>query len=74
MVDFDVELPTFRVPRPKEWPGIAKRKLREYKRVLNITKKPSSEEFKSISKVTGIGMIVIGLTGFVVFMIAQLIQ
>ncbi|RZD32018.1 MAG: protein translocase SEC61 complex subunit gamma [uncultured DHVE6 group euryarchaeote] len=47
------------------------RKFREYKRVLSITKKPSMDEFKAIVKVTGLGMAVIGLIGFVIFMIVQ---
>ncbi len=68
----DIEVPEFKLPKPKELPGITKKKLKEYKRVLSITKKPSGDEFKSISKVTGIGMVVIGVVGFLVFMVAQL--
>ena len=51
-----------------------KRKLMEYKRVLKITKKPSSMEFKSIAKVTAIGIFLIGLIGFAIHMIATFIQ
>ncbi len=51
-----------------------KRKLMEYKRVLKITKKPSSMEFKSIAKVTAIGILLIGLIGFAIHMIATFIQ
>lgn len=70
----DVELPEFKLPKLKDLPNIGKRKIKEYRRVLSITKKPSGEEFKSISKVTGMGMIIIGLAGFVIFMIAQVFQ
>ena len=35
----------------------------ESKRVFKITKKPSNEEFKTIVKVTAIGVVLIGLLG-----------
>ena len=35
-------------------------------RVFKVTKKPSMEEFKIIVKVSGIGMLIIGLIGFVI--------
>ena len=38
-------------------------------RVLRITKKPTGMEFKTIVKVSGIGILVIGLLGFIVQMI-----
>lgn len=43
--------------------------LRECKRVLKITRKPSMEEFKTIVKVCAIGMGVIGLIGFLIQMV-----
>ena len=43
--------------------------LQEYKRVFNLTRKPTWEELKTIIKVTGLGILVIGLIGFLVFMI-----
>jgi len=49
-----------------------KRFVIECKRVLKVTKKPSNLEFKTIVKVSGLGMIVIGLIGFIVQMIKQL--
>ena len=45
----------------------------ECKRVLTVTKKPEMEEFKAIVKVTGLGILVIGLVGFLVTMLHQLI-
>ena len=59
------------LPKPKEFPGIAKRKLKEYARVLRITKKPSKEEYKSIVKASALGMVIIGLVGFVIHMVSQ---
>lgn len=42
-------------------------------RVLTVTKKPDSFEYKTIVKVSGLGIAVIGLIGFVVTMIRQLV-
>ena len=49
-----------------------KRFIIECKRVLMVTKKPDSMEFKTIVKVSGLGMAVIGLIGFVIQMIKQI--
>jgi protein transport protein SEC61 subunit gamma-like protein len=45
----------------------------ECKRVFIITKKPTKEEFKTIIKVSGLGMIIIGLVGFLIHFIKQLL-
>ncbi|MBI4738393.1 protein translocase SEC61 complex subunit gamma [Candidatus Woesearchaeota archaeon] len=45
----------------------------ECKRVFIVTKKPTKEEFKTIVKVSGLGMILIGLVGFLIILIKQLI-
>ncbi len=42
-------------------------------RVLKITKKPSSFEFKTIVKVSGLGILIIGLLGFFIQMLRQLL-
>ena len=44
----------------------------ECKRVLKVTKKPSMEEFKAIVKVTALGMLLIGLIGFIITTIGVL--
>ncbi|MBU1204560.1 MAG: protein translocase SEC61 complex subunit gamma [Nanoarchaeota archaeon] len=44
----------------------------ECKRVFRVTKKPSNLEFKTIVKASGLGMIIIGLIGFMIQMIKQL--
>ena len=47
--------------------------LAECKRVLQLTKKPNKTEFWTIVKVTGIGILLIGLIGFIVSMVKYLI-
>ena len=46
--------------------------ITESVRVLKVTRKPTKLEFKTIVKVSGLGMIIIGLLGFVITMIKQL--
>ena len=48
--------------------------INESIRVIKITKKPSSEEFKTTVKVTGIGLLIIGFIGFIIHIISQLIR
>ena len=43
-------------------------------RVLKITKKPTGKEFKTIVIVTGLGILLIGLIGFLITLIAQTIR
>ncbi len=47
--------------------------LLEYKRVLRSTKKPNNQEFLTIVKVSGIGILVIGFIGFLISMLKELI-
>ena len=51
-----------------------KGKFSEYKRVYSITKKPDKTEFTAIVKASGLGIIVIGVVGFIITMIVQVIQ
>lgn len=51
-----------------------KRFLKESVRVFKITKKPTMEEFKTIVKVTGLGIILIGIIGFIIQMFWQIIK
>jgi len=55
------------------WPGRIKEFALECKRVLKITKKPTNEEFKTIVKVSSIGMLLIGFIGFLVVLIRELL-
>ena len=43
--------------------------VRECVRVFKITKKPTREEYKNISKVAGLGILIIGLLGFLVHVV-----
>ena len=43
------------------------------KRVLLVASKPDKEEFKLSAKITSIGMVIIGVIGFAVFLLAQLV-
>ena len=42
-------------------------------RVLKVTKKPDKFEFKTIVKVSGLGMIIIGVVGFIIHFIKVLL-
>lgn len=53
--------------------GKVKRFMKETMRVLRVTKKPNRDEFMSITKVTGLGIVIIGVIGFVIFMIKQIL-
>lgn len=46
-----------------------KERYRRYRRVLQIARKPSREEFTGASKICALGILVIGLIGFAIFMI-----
>ena len=46
----------------------------ESRRVLRITKKPSMEEFKVIVKISGIGILIIGILGALIHIFYQLIR
>ncbi len=46
--------------------------VKECRRVLRVTKRPDSFEFKTIVKVSGLGMGIIGLLGFLISMIKAL--
>jgi len=48
--------------------------LTQSKRVFKITKKPSMTEFKIIMKISGLGIAIIGIVGFIINMIWILIK
>jgi protein transport protein SEC61 subunit gamma-like protein len=43
----------------------------ECQRVLKVTRKPTMPEFKTVVKASGLGILVIGALGFIVYMISQ---
>jgi protein transport protein SEC61 subunit gamma and related proteins len=45
----------------------------ECARVLRITKRPNKEEFLTIVKVSGFGIAIIGMVGFVLHLLNQLL-
>ncbi|PIN86948.1 protein translocase SEC61 complex subunit gamma [Candidatus Woesearchaeota archaeon CG10_big_fil_rev_8_21_14_0_10_44_13] len=52
-------------------------KLKEFivecRRVLMVTKKPNVAEFKTIVKVSGLGIGIIGLVGFIIFFLKEIL-
>lgn len=58
---------------PRKWKNDIKKKLNEYKRVLKISSKPDREEFSMSAKITGAGMLIIGIIGFVFYLLQNLL-
>lgn len=49
--------------------------ISETKRILRLTRKPRKSEFTETSKICGIGIVLCGLIGFVIFLLfTQLID
>lgn len=57
----------------KEIPARIMYTLREYKRVIIVSKKPDVEDIVKISKVAGLGTILIGVIGFIIQVLFQLL-
>jgi len=47
--------------------------IMECKRVLRVTKKPDKQEFTTIVKISAIGMAIIGVIGFLVHFVKELL-
>ncbi|MBQ2962792.1 protein translocase SEC61 complex subunit gamma [Methanobrevibacter sp.] len=47
--------------------------IKQSKRVLKVARKPDREEFLNFSKVTAIGIAIIGVIGFIIVLLGQLI-
>lgn len=43
-------------------------------RVLHVSRKPGREEFFNVAKITGLGVIIIGVIGFIISIGAQLLS
>ncbi len=54
------------IPEPQQISKDIRKKLREYYRVLLITKKPDRQEFMGVVKVTGLGIVLIGTIGLII--------
>ena len=47
--------------------------IERIRRVLLVSSKPDKYEFKQSLKITGIGLMIIGAIGFVIFLVVQLL-
>ena len=47
--------------------------IRAHIRVLKLTKKPSREEFLTIAKVAGIGILAVGAIGFIIYVLLTML-
>ncbi|MFB6159120.1 MAG: protein translocase SEC61 complex subunit gamma [Candidatus Nanohalobium sp.] len=56
---------------PNKLKNTALEKLREYRRVLKIAEKPDREEFEMSAKITGAGIILIGVIGFIFYLMSN---
>ena len=54
------------------WKDAIKNYVAECYRVLLVTKKPDRTEFKTVVKVSGLGILVIGLIGFILHLLNQI--
>lgn len=46
--------------------------IKQCQRVLQVAKRPDREEYYNVARITGLGVIVIGVIGFIISIIAQL--
>ena len=40
--------------------------VHQAKRVLRVARKPDSDEYMNVAKITGIGIVIIGIIGFII--------
>jgi protein transport protein SEC61 subunit gamma and related proteins len=45
----------------------------KFGRVLKMTRKPTREEYEKTAKITGLGILLIGALGFVIYIIRELV-
>lgn len=48
--------------------------VEQSKRVVNVTHKPKDEEFRQMTLITGLGLAVIGIIGFIISMVAHFLR
>jgi protein transport protein SEC61 subunit gamma-like protein len=58
----------------KEIPAKIDYAIKETRRILRLTRKPRGTEFNETAKITGLGMVLIGALGFILFIIFQLLK
>ncbi|MBU0763022.1 MAG: protein translocase SEC61 complex subunit gamma [Candidatus Altiarchaeota archaeon] len=49
------------------------RAITETKRILRLTRKPRRSEFTETSKICGAGMALVGVIGFIIFLVFRLV-
>jgi protein transport protein SEC61 subunit gamma and related proteins len=54
--------------------GMIRSFVEDAKRIFTVSRKPDLPEFKTIAKVTGIGIIIIALIGFIVRLLVELLK
>ncbi len=47
--------------------------IKQCKRVIRVSKKPDREEYFDFTKVTALGIVIIGVIGFIIVIIGQLL-
>jgi protein transport protein SEC61 subunit gamma-like protein len=45
----------------------------KYGRILKMARKPTNEEYEKTAKITGLGILMIGALGFVIYIIRELV-
>jgi protein transport protein SEC61 subunit gamma-like protein len=48
--------------------------IKQCQRVLKVSRKPDREEYVNVAKVTAVGIALIGVIGFIISIIGQLLQ
>lgn len=67
--------PSFEKPgKLQGWLQTVKNYINECIRVLKVTKKPTMFEFKTVVKVSALGLLLIGFIGFVIFLIGKIFR
>jgi protein translocase SEC61 complex gamma subunit len=64
-----------KVEKPKG-PSIVERikgKIANYKRVIDVARKPTREDFLSSAKITASGLVLLGMIGFAIFLVYFLV-
>jgi protein transport protein SEC61 subunit gamma-like protein len=46
--------------------------LRNCKRLFQVARKPDQEEYFRVAKITGLGIVLIGMLGFIIMLLASL--
>lgn len=54
-------------------PAKIKERLITYRRVIAVSRKPDKEEFISSIKITGLGILLIGIVGFIIYLMYNLV-